>query len=262
MKRECGRTPIDKRTGISYNDIDKKKQKKVHRHEHLQNTSQSRQKDIHSDRTSCCNCDHRDSGGSSSAALNSAREKGRSIRCLSNLKQFGLVSLEYTQENDGYVIHLGSESTVGKNCVWYNAMAPYLVKRKTPTLFDWKNYCCPTKVSASTVIESSYGIISGANVSTGTSIQTFKIEKLKQPSRQFQFMDAMASLLNYGNSSYAGWLQYGETGASGHWNSSAFRHKERLNALFYDGHTSHLDHSRVHGSDEVKKQWYYDESLR
>ncbi len=262
MKRECGRTPIDKRTGISYNDIDKKNKKRCIGMNTCKSLRRTGKRKFTLIELLVVIVIIAILAGLLLPALNSAREKGRSIRCLSNLKQFGLVSLEYTQENDGYVIHLGSESTVGQNCVWYNAMAPYLVKRKTPTLFDWKNYCCPTKVSASTVIESSYGIISGANVSTGSSIKTFKIEKLKQPSRQFQFMDAMASLLNYANSSYAGWLQYGETGASGHWNSSAFRHKERLNALFYDGHTSHLDHSRVHGSDEVKKQWYYDEFLR
>lgn len=196
-------------------------------------------------------------------ALNSAREKGRSIRCLSNLKQFGLVSLEYTQENDGYVIHLGSETTVGKLCVWYNAMAPYLVRRKTPTVFDWKNYCCPNKVSASEVISDSYGIISGANVYAGESIKTFKIEKMKQASRHFQFMDGNSSLLNYFNSSYAGWLQYGETCVSGHWNSSAFRHTgSRLNVLYFDAHVALLDHTQVHGSDKIKEQWYFDESLR
>ena len=195
-------------------------------------------------------------------ALNAAREKGRSISCLSNLKQFGLVSLEYTQENDGYVIHLGTEATVGKNCVWYNAMAPYLAKKKTETVFDWKNFCCPNKVAASEDITVNYGLLSGVNVYSGSSLKTFKIEKLKQPSRHFQFMDAMASLLNYINSSYAGWLQYGETGVSGHWNSPAFRHKERLNVLFFDGHVANLDHTRIHGSEEVKEFWYFDESLR
>ncbi len=196
-------------------------------------------------------------------ALNSAREKGRSVRCLSNLKQFGLVSMEYTQENDSWVLHLGSEATVGKNCVWYNAMGPYLARKKTPTVFDWKNYCCPVKLPLSAVINDSYGIISGANVYTGDSLRTFKMERMKQPSRHFQFMDGNAALLNYYNSSYAGWLQYGETGTSGHWNSSAYRHPGgRLNLLYFDGHISHLEHTRVHGSEDVKKQWYFEESLR
>lgn len=196
-------------------------------------------------------------------ALNSAREKGRAIRCLSNLKQFGLVSVEYTQENDGYVIHLGSETTVGKNCVWYNVMGPYLTRKKTPTIFEWKNFCCPNKVSISEVVSDSYGIVSGVNVYSGESLKTFKIEKMKQPSRHFQFMDGNAALLNYYNSSYAGWLQYGETGTSGHWNSSAYRHTGgRLNMLYFDGHVSNLLHIQVYGSDKVKELWYFEDSLR
>ncbi len=141
-------------------------------------------------------------------------------------------------------------------------MAPYLAKKKTETVFDWKNFCCPSKVAASKDITENYGLLSGVNVYSGSSLKTFKIEKLKQPSRHFQFMDAMAFLLNYINSSYAGWLQYGETGVSGHWNSPAFRHKERLNVLFFDGHAANLDHTRIHGSEEVKEFWYFDESLR
>lgn len=195
-------------------------------------------------------------------ALNAAREKGRSITCLSNMKQFGLAALEYTQDYNGYVINLGSTTTVGTICVWYNSMGPYLAKQKTPTQFDWKSYCCPNKVTVSEAISDNYGIISGVNVYSGSSIKTFKIEKMKQPSRHFHFMDAMAYLLNYGNSSYAGWQQYGETGVSGHFNSPAFRHRERLNMLYFDGHTSNLGHTQVHGSNPVKEQWYFDESLR
>ncbi len=37
-------------------------------------------------------------------ALNSAREKGRAISCVNNLKTIGLGVAQYTMENDGYLV--------------------------------------------------------------------------------------------------------------------------------------------------------------
>lgn len=76
-------------------------------------------------------------------------------------------------------------------------------------------------------------------------------------------MDGREYLLNYVNSSYSGWLQHGETGLSGHYNSASYRHQgERLNMLYYDGHTANLHHTQVHGTAQVKAQWFFDETLR
>ena len=199
-------------------------------------------------------------------ALNSAREKGRAISCLSNLKQFGTASAAYTNDYDGYVVNLSSAAKVGDECVWQNSMPPYLnVKKKTPTVFNWAALCSPTKKETSRQIIHSYGINSGANVvdlNTNGSLFTFRLAKMRNASKHFQFMDGMAALLNYDNSDYARWLQYGETGASGHYNSATYRHQQRLNMLYYDGHTAALSNTGVHGSDTVKAQWYYTSELR
>ena len=145
-------------------------------------------------------------------------------------------------------------------------MPPYLnVKKKTPTVFNWAALCCPTKKGTSRQIIHSYGINSGANVvdlNTNGSLFTFRLAKMRNASKHFQFMDGMAALLNYDNSDYARWLQYGETGASGHYNSATYRHQQRLNMLYYDGHTAALSNTGVHGTDTVKAQWYYTSELR
>ena len=199
-------------------------------------------------------------------ALNSAREKGRAISCLSNLKQFGTASAAYTNDYDGYVVNLSSAAKVGDECVCQNSMPPYLnVKKKTPTVFNWAALCCPTKKGTSLQINHSYGIISGATAAelyTNGSLLTFRLAKMRNASNRFQFMDGMAALLNYDNSDYARWLQYGETGASGHYNSATYRHQQRLNMLYYDGHTAALSNTGVHGTDTVKAQWYYTSELR
>ena len=41
-------------------------------------------------------------------ALNNAREKGRSTVCKNNLKQLGLINLQYVDDNDGYMFTLVS----------------------------------------------------------------------------------------------------------------------------------------------------------
>ena len=110
-----------------------------------------------------------------------------------------------------------------------------------------------------------YRINSGANaadLNTNGSLLTFRLAKMRNASNRFQFMDGMAALLNYDNSDYARWLQYGETGASGHYNSATYRHQQRLNMLYYDGHTAALSNTGVHGTDTVKAQWYYTSELR
>ena len=188
-------------------------------------------------------------------ALNSAREKSRTISCAGNLKQIGIAALEYTHNYNGYTVCASSSTYVGTSGLWYNTLSRDMKNWKAITT-------CPV-VKGNTAPTFHYGPVSGANVNSGSSIFSFKIERLKNASHHFHFMDGREYLLNYGNSSYTGWLQHGETGLSGHYNSASYRHmSSRLNMLYYDGHVANLHHTQVHGTAAVKKQWYFDESLR
>lgn len=188
-------------------------------------------------------------------ALNSAREKGRSISCMGNLKQLGVAALEYTHAYNGYTVCASSSTYVGESGLWYRTLADGIK--------NWKEITtCPT-LKGKTKMILHYGVVSGANVTAGGSIFSFKIERMKDSARHFHFMDGNCYLLNYFNSSYAGWLQYGETVISGHANSASYRHQDnRLNMLYYDGHTANLHHTQVHGTTMIRKQWLFDESLR
>lgn len=188
-------------------------------------------------------------------ALNSAKEKGRSIACMGNLKQLGLLAMEYTHAYDGYTVCMSTSTYVGTSGLWFNTLSC--------GIRNWKEITTCPSVRGNTAPSFHYGPVSGANVNTGNSIPSFKIERMKDPSRHFHFMDGRDFLLNYTNSSYTGWLQYGETGLSGHYNSASYRHLgSRLNMLYYDGHTANLHHTQVHGSAKVRKQWFFDDALR
>ena len=54
-------------------------------------------------------------------ALNNAREKGRQSNCTSNLKQWGLLMIQYNDDNDGWVV----PRYTAANGVWYVALRTY-----------------------------------------------------------------------------------------------------------------------------------------
>jgi len=60
-------------------------------------------------------------------AMHAAREKARTAKCLSNLKQIGLALQQYTNDFDGFLPH--EDDNVPPNSCWYYLMDPYLETR-------------------------------------------------------------------------------------------------------------------------------------
>ena len=54
-------------------------------------------------------------------ALNSARERGRSAACLSNLKQLGNAFQMYSQDYEDYVVRYSKNYIQNQNCSWIGA---------------------------------------------------------------------------------------------------------------------------------------------
>ena len=46
-------------------------------------------------------------------SLNTARERGKAISCINNLKQFGIAEQSYINDQDGYIASLQSEWSHG-----------------------------------------------------------------------------------------------------------------------------------------------------
>ena len=56
-------------------------------------------------------------------ALNSARNKARAISCMSNLKQFGLAGIQYSNDNNDFFVPTLSGDGDGSVCNWkYNVI--------------------------------------------------------------------------------------------------------------------------------------------
>lgn len=56
--------------------------------------------------------------------LGRAREAGRTLTCLSNLRQLGIASAMYNAENKMYLPY--PTTTLGESPLWFNALDPYL----------------------------------------------------------------------------------------------------------------------------------------
>lgn len=67
-------------------------------------------------------------------ALNNARESGRSSSCTSNLKQFGLVNMQYASDNDDYM-PTGQYHGNASSFIYHRQTYPWIVPNGVPYNF-------------------------------------------------------------------------------------------------------------------------------
>ncbi len=174
-------------------------------------------------------------------ALNSARSKAQATSCLNKLKQVGLAANSYIDSYDGWLPFKGTE--------WYTPEklgrdlgASLQIRTGEPASHNVKFFRCPADTleertdSVDTIwakvgepekweyVPISYGInecIAGAVESGNPYSAPHKISQLMQASKTMLMADALQRSLSSGASIKK---------------SMAFRHNERGNFLFVDGH--------------------------
>jgi type II secretory pathway pseudopilin PulG len=101
-------------------------------------------------------------------ALSKAKEAGKSITCIGNLKQLGLAMLSYTDDNNGTFPDFG---TTAQGSCWDYKIAVYLNYSTTSTTSRSAIYHCPAGIvsPAATNISSSRGYAMNAHVTSGVS---------------------------------------------------------------------------------------------
>ncbi len=165
-------------------------------------------------------------------ALQKARDRGKSIACVSILKQLGLATGSYIGDNDGYYPPcIKPDEVVGD--FWCQLLAPY-----APQLFTWqgKSYteyskrifptcpganppACdswdPVKGSVST---SDYGMNYNFGYHKGSAPDMIRATSVREPTNTIFICDSSKYYFIYDS--------------FGHW------HNNGMNALFADGHTN------------------------
>ena len=187
-------------------------------------------------------------------ALNKAKAKADSSKCIGNLKNMGQFGQLYADDNNSnfFTAHLGVDYPDGKN-------------REYPTFiydpnFDDRNLAPTTRCPASPYDDaiiirrdryvSQYGITPNSRISvqmvqdninswvgpdSGTGYRGIKVSKLKRPTSLFMFFDSSAGAphnnVQFGNS-------YGPS-------YIALRHNKRANFVFFDGHADSQNESEL-----------------
>jgi prepilin-type processing-associated H-X9-DG protein/prepilin-type N-terminal cleavage/methylation domain-containing protein len=64
-------------------------------------------------------------------SLSKAREMGKSVKCLSNLRQLGMATVGYANEGKSYLPY--PTTTQGEQVLWFNCVDPYLQKLSPPS---------------------------------------------------------------------------------------------------------------------------------
>ena len=190
-------------------------------------------------------------------ALNSAREKGRSISCLSNLKQFGVCeSLYQSAFNDCMAPPSDSNRINGPHLYtaqyhWDYYFGKNFLKLKTsagnwPVQNAWKIFQCPSDTrpdTASTSRPRSYAILY-SYIDMSNSDALHRINRIKSPSQCIFAAenDAMKKRPAGGNKSNAYCAFSSSEGEVVFWNSNnmGWNHGLKTNMLMLDGHASAL----------------------
>lgn len=175
-----------------------------------------------------------------SPGLKAARDKARSIQCMNNLKQWGLATAAYENENDDWIPSLTGE--------WGNWSAEkyFNIKIVRP---DYKiTFMAPYRCPASEVVPgSSAGWCYGVNYlqlsydQSGSAWHDLKLQDVRRPAETV-------------------WMGESGSGAAAIAPNSAPRpiaywHHGRSNVLWIDGHVTSETYETLEGSGAIDRFW-------
>ena len=190
-------------------------------------------------------------------ALGKAREKARSISCVNNLKQHGLASVQYTDDNDGIMSPMNEGSTCCAGVAWngkgdigdreYNLKARGLVTEYFGYEFNTK--LCPCIKSFVTECHNKNGWCYGGGYGMNGNVGWTGASKSVSQSS----VDSPASKILFGDTFDSEWdATYGyvirlhpydkcvnwNNGVKAMQPNSQFRHGGLTNICWIDGHVS------------------------
>lgn len=176
-------------------------------------------------------------------ALNKARTTAQGISCINNLKQIGLSSIMYANDNKSFMLTVNPGNISG----WYAHLnQDYGMEDKV--------FLCPSEPSG--FFDSEETTMTWQNIPYGLNANVFglfddaiSLPEAARHGKTLVFADSVPKQLNnindtsaalsYQHGVFRNWLLT-PNGADGYWAPSA-RHNGRLNATFTDGSASPLD---------------------
>ena len=188
-------------------------------------------------------------------ALQQARERAKSMNCLSNLKQCVTASKMYADDSEGYYLRASNTYLTDSYVCWG------LVLVRMRYLPGKKVICCDPTDPDAKLDESSLGL--GLNYRTfGFNDTSYKenrketeISRFHNNSKLIMLMDVPYGVNNY-CTGYAGHARSGIYELTGSRNTTTYhtmsiRHGNSANVAFFDGHCGNLKYPEV----SQKRYW-------
>ncbi|MCC7518649.1 MAG: prepilin-type N-terminal cleavage/methylation domain-containing protein [Verrucomicrobiae bacterium] len=167
------------------------------------------------------------------AATSAARSRGRAVRCLSNLRQWGVAFLLYADDHESFLPRRGQGVQplwrLDRPEDWFNALPPYLglppyadlaANSRRPKAHEDSVFVCPSAEDPGDDVFLAYGM--NMNLSPWNLAQPTRLSDIQEPSKVVALGDARGDY----SSIYPSRQPY----------SPVARHSGRVNLLFLDGH--------------------------
>ncbi|MBR0459860.1 MAG: prepilin-type N-terminal cleavage/methylation domain-containing protein [Victivallales bacterium] len=180
-------------------------------------------------------------------ALAKAREKARTISCVNNLKQIGLIVAQYTINNNDVIAPMFNDPTKKKYDTIYQFW--YVTFECTSSIkspYDRKTFRCPSMNTKDTRYDKmDYGLNFNVLYNKGgnSNFDTAPVSVWVAPSSHFVYMDAWQNSANGAgapNLESGFWRVYRDANqlSNVNWGVMAARHNQCANILFGDWHVA------------------------
>ena len=182
-------------------------------------------------------------------ALNKAREKARATTCKNNFKNAGSAIMMYANDYNDYILpmHTGSSYGINSNIYWMQFLGQLnLGYPKFKLARNMQPYMCPSVTGDATVFNARSGFQSwGFNrrintYNTWSDLQ--KLNRLKMPSSALCMADVVDAA--DGDFTYGQYL-WDSIPSNNTTAKIDFRHGNKSNLLFYDGHVESLERNNI-----------------
>ena len=170
-------------------------------------------------------------------ALQKARDKARSVNCLSNLKQIGTAFIQYRDVSNGYCF----SAAVGNETNMYWSL--YL---KNNYNLGPKSLQCPDSAQVDWSIDSNYQLssygynyyhLAGSGYYGGDNLTPAKEAQIKRPTATIAFIESgsLSHQLKYGRYIVNSYYKDSNGGVGG---GAIARHEDAISISWFDGHAS------------------------
>ena len=176
-------------------------------------------------------------------ALNSARERGRSASCISNLKSLSQKLTMYLDENEEVMPYSSYYQASRQKDYWYYVL---------DDVYDYKNPAltvCPSVDLSS----ENFAVIEGLHYGMNYYISNKKSSEIKAPSSVM----VMSDIKGGSGRTHAAWGAKNGTSVG----ESSLRHSSSANIFCFDGHADRITESPTGRDDAVNNSYWLNPTI-